>query len=124
MDRGKPAIRKGEFALRLLARMASHESSGIVPTLFVDRTTVRVEHRTQLWLASGRMKPKTKHLTMATTRNASMTELLIHTDGTVFAHNLTPAIAELLSALNPSDEPMKQRARAINPQSDELPART
>jgi len=54
-----------------------------------------------------------------------LTELLIQADGTIFAHNLTPAMAELLSALNPSDEPMKQRARAIKPQSsDELPART
>jgi hypothetical protein len=71
------------------------------------------------------MKPKTHHSKMATTGNASMTELLIHADGTVFAHNLTPAMAELLSALNPSDGPMKQRACAIKPRpSDELPART
>lgn len=71
------------------------------------------------------MKPKTKHLEMATTGNTSMTELLIQADGTVFAHNLTPAMAGLLSVLNPSDESMKQRACAINPQSpDELPART
>ena len=71
------------------------------------------------------MKPKTHHSKMATTCNASVTELLIQADGTVFAHNLTPAMAELLSALNPSDEPMKQRAGAIKPQSsDELPART
>ncbi len=71
------------------------------------------------------MKPKTDHLKMATSCNTSMTELLIQADGTIFAHNLTPAMAELLSALNPSDEPMKQRARAIEPQSsNELPART
>jgi hypothetical protein len=62
---------------------------------------------------------------MATTGNTSMTELLIQADGTVFAHNLTPAMAELLSVLNPSDESMKQRACAIKPQSfNELPART
>jgi hypothetical protein len=71
------------------------------------------------------MKPKTHHSKMATTGNASTTELLIQADGTVFAHNLTPAMAELLSTLNPSDKPMKQRACAIKPQSsDELPART
>jgi hypothetical protein len=71
------------------------------------------------------MKPKTEHLKMATTGNASMTELLIQADGTVFAHNLTPAMAELLNALNPSDKPMKQRACAIKLQSsDEFPART
>jgi hypothetical protein len=71
------------------------------------------------------MKPKTRHSKMAPTCNASMTELLIQVDGTVLAHNLTPAMAELLIALNPSDEPMKQRASAIKSQSsDELPART
>jgi hypothetical protein len=71
------------------------------------------------------MKPKTQLPKMATTENTSMTELLIQADGTVFAHNLTPALAELLSTLNPSDEMMKQRACAIKPQSsDELPART
>lgn len=71
------------------------------------------------------MKPKTHHSEMATACNASMTELLIQADGTVLAHNLTPAMAELLSALNPSDGPMKQRACAIKLQSsDELPART
>jgi hypothetical protein len=71
------------------------------------------------------MKPKTKHLKMATTGSASMTELLIQADGTIFAHNLTPAMAELLSALNPADKPMRQRAYAIKSQSsDEFPART
>jgi hypothetical protein len=71
------------------------------------------------------MKPKTHHSTMATTGNVPVTELLIQADGTIFAHNLTPAMAELLSALNPSDESMKQRACAIKQQSsDELPART
>jgi hypothetical protein len=71
------------------------------------------------------MKPKINHTTMATTGNALMTDLLIQPDGTIFVHNLTPAMAELLSAINPSDEPMKQRACAIKPRSsDELPART
>ncbi|HXI84358.1 MAG TPA: hypothetical protein VNL17_09755 [Verrucomicrobiae bacterium] len=71
------------------------------------------------------MKPKTGQLEMATTGNASITDLRIQADGTIFAHNLTPAMAELLSALNPSDGPMKQRACAIKPRStDELPART
>jgi hypothetical protein len=70
------------------------------------------------------MKPKTHHSKMATACNASTTELLIQADGTVLAHNLTPAMAELLSTINPSDKPMKQRASAVKPQSsDELPAR-
>lgn len=71
------------------------------------------------------MKPKTQYSKMATTENASMTELLIQADGTVLAHNLTPAIAQLLSTLNPADELMKQRACLIEPQSpNELSART
>ena len=54
-----------------------------------------------------------------------MTELLIQADGTILAHYLTPATAELLSALNPSDEPMKQRACLVKPQSpNEFPTRT
>ena len=37
-------------------------------------------------------------------------ELLILSDGTIFVHNLTPAMAGLLSELNPEDEAMRQRA--------------
>jgi len=37
-------------------------------------------------------------------------ELLISGDGNIFAHNLTPAMAELLAELNPNDADMRQRA--------------
>ncbi|MBI3848886.1 MAG: hypothetical protein HY298_01145 [Verrucomicrobia bacterium] len=37
------------------------------------------------------------------------TELLIMPDGKVLAHNLTPAMAAVLSELNPTDEAIKQR---------------
>lgn len=71
------------------------------------------------------MNPKTTDSNMPTTRRASTAELLIQPDGRILAHNLTPALAELLSALNPRDEPMKQRSRAIHaPPTHELPART
>lgn len=39
-----------------------------------------------------------------------MSEVLIMPDGKIFAHNLTPAMAAVLSELNPSDEGIKQRA--------------
>jgi hypothetical protein len=44
-------------------------------------------------------------------------DLLIASDGSVLAHNLTPAMAEVLGALNPQDSTMQQRAR----QSAEIP---
>jgi len=39
-----------------------------------------------------------------------MSELLIMPDGKIYAHNLTPEMAAVLSELNPSDETIKQRA--------------
>jgi hypothetical protein len=38
-----------------------------------------------------------------------LSELLIMPDGRLYAHNLTPEMAELLSQLNPADEGIKQR---------------
>lgn len=42
-------------------------------------------------------------------------ELLILPDGRILVHNLTPELAALLSALDPSDEQMRQRAAAAQP---------
>jgi hypothetical protein len=71
------------------------------------------------------MKPNTESPNVPTTRSASTIELLIQADGKILAHNLTPAMAELLSAINPLDERMKKRSQAIKSRSrDELPART
>jgi hypothetical protein len=58
------------------------------------------------------MKAKTEQRDMATTHDTSVTELLIQADGRILTHNLTPAMADLLCIINPSDEPMKQRSRA------------
>jgi hypothetical protein len=38
-------------------------------------------------------------------------ELLILPDGRIFAQNITPVMAALLSELNPQDKLMRQRAR-------------
>ena len=38
-----------------------------------------------------------------------MSELLIMPDGKIYAHNLTPEMAAILSELNPDDEAIKQR---------------
>jgi hypothetical protein len=43
------------------------------------------------------------------------TELLILDDGRILAHYLSPALAEVLSSLNPNDEPMKLRAARLTP---------
>ena len=39
-------------------------------------------------------------------------EILILPDGRILAHNITPALARLLSELDPADEAMRQRAAA------------
>jgi len=44
---------------------------------------------------------------------APVCELLILSDGTVLAHNLTPAMASILQALNPADETLKRRALLV-----------
>lgn len=41
-----------------------------------------------------------------------LTELLILSDGTILAHNLTPAMAAVLLKLDPDDNTMKQRVLA------------
>ena len=38
------------------------------------------------------------------------TELLVLPDGTIYAHNLTPTLAHLLTALNPADLSLQHRA--------------
>ena len=40
-----------------------------------------------------------------------LTDLLVLSDGTVLAHNLTPVMATLLHKLNPKDEAMRLRTR-------------
>ena len=41
---------------------------------------------------------------------AAVTELLILSDGRVLAHNLTPAMADVLRAVNPYDVSLRRRA--------------
>ncbi|HWI58109.1 MAG TPA: hypothetical protein VNZ22_12845, partial [Bacillota bacterium] len=53
-----------------------------------------------------RTSPSTPQLSPAENRS----ELLILADGTVLAHNLTPALAEVLQALAPQDETLKLRS--------------
>ncbi|MGC9943059.1 MAG: hypothetical protein ABSE48_14610 [Verrucomicrobiota bacterium] len=53
---------------------------------------------------------ETGHETMPS-RKVSVSEILILADGKIFAHNITPAMAGVLSELDPSDEAMNQRAR-------------
>ena len=59
------------------------------------------------------MKPEINQAKMATTQRTPTTELLIQADGTILTHNLTSAMADMLSAINPADQSMKQRSRAL-----------
>jgi hypothetical protein len=54
------------------------------------------------------MKPKPKIASTAPPPSA-FTELLVLGDGRILVHNLTPAMARILSELNPADEPMRER---------------
>jgi hypothetical protein len=45
------------------------------------------------------------------TRAEQVNELLILDDGRILAHNLTPAMAELLADLDPNDVAMRERAK-------------
>jgi hypothetical protein len=38
-----------------------------------------------------------------------LSEVMIMPDGKIYAHNLTPEMAKVLSELNPADESIKQR---------------
>jgi len=48
-------------------------------------------------------------------------EILILSGGKIFAHNITPAMARVLSQLNPADAAMRQRAEQQNLIQHELP---
>lgn len=50
-----------------------------------------------------------------------MSELLIMPDGKIYAHNLTPEMAAVLSELNPEDETIKQRVIThVGPETKKL----
>ena len=48
-------------------------------------------------------------------------EFLILPDGKILAHNITPAVAKVLSELNPEDAAMRRRANQKNNLNHELP---
>jgi hypothetical protein len=43
-----------------------------------------------------------------------VSEILILADGKIFAHNLTPEMARVLTELNPADKRMRRRAKIGN----------
>jgi hypothetical protein len=51
----------------------------------------------------------------------AQSEFLILPDGSVLAHNLTPALARVLAELNPRDPAMRRRAGAKRLSHHELP---
>jgi hypothetical protein len=55
----------------------------------------------------GRIKPPRRK---RSTRRPLATDILILSDGTVLAHNLTPVMASALRQLNPQDATFKARA--------------
>lgn len=60
------------------------------------------------------MKPHSK-------KSELLSELLIMPDGKIYAHNLTPEMARVLSELNPADESIKQRVMThVNSETKKL----
>lgn len=50
-----------------------------------------------------------------------MSELMIMPDGRIYAHNLTPAMAAVLSELSPGDEAIRHRAVThVGPETKKL----
>ncbi len=58
------------------------------------------------------MKPQLTKKTrkIESRKTDAVSEILILADGKIFAHNITPAMARVLSELNPTDEAMSRRA--------------
>ncbi len=65
---------------------------------------------------------RTKIVMAAQTANQH-SEFLILPGGKILAHNITPAMAKILSELDPDDEPMRRRANPkIISKDNELPS--
>jgi hypothetical protein len=45
-----------------------------------------------------------------TSAKKAVSEILILADGNILAHNITPALADVLAGLDPADEAMSRRA--------------
>lgn len=56
-----------------------------------------------------------------TSAEKAVSEILILPDGRIFAHNITPVIADVLAELNPADEAMSRRATSNITFKNELP---
>jgi hypothetical protein len=67
-----------------------------------------------------RMRIRPKRKGSAPSNPEATSEILILANGTVYAHNITPQMARLLTLLDPADLPM--RARAAIPGQDPAPS--
>ncbi len=56
------------------------------------------------------MKSVTAKARYQTSARDSVSEILVLSDGRIFAHNISPAMAVVLAELNPEDEAMRRRA--------------
>ena len=67
------------------------------------------------------MKPPTTKRCLTSSATLSVSELLILPDGKIFAHNLTPELADVLMKMDPADEAMSRRANRKTILKHELP---
>ena len=61
-------------------------------------------------MRSKKRKQAKKGLGKPRASSPAATDILILSDGTVLAHNLTPGMAKVLHQLNPKDETIRARA--------------
>lgn len=66
------------------------------------------------------MNPTPPLASKPTSADDSGSEILVLSDGRIFAHNITPAMAQALAALNPGDEDMRRRANPNQPLDHEV----
>lgn len=136
---------KGQFAYGLLANLACRSTSRVATDNFCVREAICGENRLRIWLKIDSVKETLstqrfgRLTTAGTTRRGRkknsrriadpdlggyrnrgrepelVTDLLILSDGTVLAHNLTPVMAWILATVNQLDEANQRRAARIPP---------
>jgi len=74
-------------------------SAGVSPAISSDKPEI---------LPATRRRSQAVH--PLTDGSAAFADILILCDGTIFVHNLTPAMAAVLNAINPNDQTIEARA--------------
>src|SRR5438128_2530691 len=102
MARCNASRSQSEPARRLLAGLAGQASRRVTTAGFTARVGAGFCHCAGTETQPRAMKSESK-------KPELQSEVLIMPDGKIYAHNLTPEMARVLSELNPADENIQQR---------------